>query len=128
MPDSVVPITAGTGTDIKTFLDAGSDHVQYIRSHSCTAVVLDSWTTSTTAATSRVAVDEARVALTFTNQSSTDVYLRPDSTAPTSSTYYLKLPAGASYEVPREWVELAWSVVAGAAGVGSLHIWKGTAA
>ena len=128
MADSVVPITAGTGTDVKTFLDAASDHVQYIRSHTCSAVTLDSWTTSTTAATSRVAADETRVALTFNNTSTTDCYVRPDSTAPTSSVYYVKIAAGALYEVPREWVELAWSVLAAASGVGSLHIWKGTAA
>lgn len=128
MADSVVPITAGTGTDVKTFLDAASDHVQYVRSHTCSAVTLDSWTTSTTAATSRVAADETRVALTFNNASTADVYVRPDSTAPTSSTYYVKIAAGALYEVPREWVELAWSVIASASSAGSLHIWKGTAA
>lgn len=128
MADSVVPITAGSGTDIKTFIDASSDHVQYMRSHTATAVTLDAWTTSTTAATSRVAVDETRVSLTFTNASSTDVYIRPDATAPTSTAYYVKLTAGDVYEVPREWVELAWSVVAGASGAGSLNIWKGTAA
>lgn len=126
--DSVVPITAGTGTDIKTFIDASSDHVQYVRPHTATALVLDSWTTSTTAATSRVAFDENRVSLTFTNASTATVYLRPDATAPTSSIYYVSLVAGALYEVPREWIELAWSVVASASSAGSLHIWKGTAA
>jgi hypothetical protein len=128
MADSVVPITAGTGTDIKTYIDAASDHVQYMRPHTGTAVTLDSWTTSTTAATSRAAADETRVCLTFTNASTADIYLRPDSTAPTSSIYYMKLPAGAAYEVPRELVELAWSVVASLSAAGSLHIWKGTAA
>lgn len=128
MADSVVPITAGTGTDIKTFFDAASDHIQYVRSHTATAVTLDNWTTSTTAVTSRVAADETRVSLTFTNQSTTDIYLRPDSTAPTTTVYYVKIAAGALYEVPREWVEVAWSVLAGASGVGSLLIWKGTAA
>lgn len=128
MADSVVPITAGTGTDVKTFIDAASDHVQYVRPHTGTAVVLDSWTTSTTAATSRAAADETRVSLTFTNASSTDVYIRPDATAPTSAIYYMKLTAGSVYEVPREWVELAWSVIAAASAAGSLHIWKGTAA
>lgn len=128
MADSVVGQTPGVGADVKTFLDASSDHVQYIRSHTCTAVTLDSWTTSTTAATSRVAADETRVALTFMNTSTADCYLRPDSTAPTVSVYYVKIAAGALYEAPREWVELAWSVLASASGAGSLHIWKGTAA
>lgn len=128
MADSVVAITAGTGTDIKTYLDAASDHVQYVRPHTATGLTLDSWTTSTTAATSRVAVDETRVSLTFTNSSTATIYLRPDATAPTSSVYYVSLVAGALYEVPREWCEVAWSVLASASGVGSLHIWKGTAA
>jgi hypothetical protein len=128
LADSVVGQTPGTGADIKTFLDASSDHVQYIRSHTGTAVTLDNWTTSTTAVTSRAAADETRVSLTFTNASTTDIYLRPDATAPTSSVYYVKIPANGLYEVPREWVELAWSVLAGASGVGSLLIWKGTAA
>lgn len=128
MADSTVPITAGTGTDVKTFLDAASDHIQYVRPHAATAPVLDSWTTSTTPATSRVAADTTRVALTFTNASSTDIYLRPDATAPTTAIYYAKLTAGTLYEVPREWAGLAWSVLAGANSAGSLHIWKGTAA
>jgi hypothetical protein len=126
--DSVVPITAGTGTDIKTFIDATFDHVQYFRSHTCTAVTLDSWTVSATAVTSRVAADETRVALVFTNTATVDVFIRPDATAPTSTVYFMKLSPGDMYEVPREWVELAWSVVGATAPSGVLNIWKGTAA
>jgi hypothetical protein len=125
--DTVVGFTPGTGADIKAYNDGSSDLVQYVRPHTASTSTLDAWTVSTTAATSRVASDEARVALVFTNASTTDVYARPDSTAPTSAAYFVKIPSGGLYEVPPEWRELAWSVLGASASTGALNIWKGTA-
>jgi hypothetical protein len=128
MADSSVPITAGAGTSIKTFLDAATVHVQYVRPHTGAAATVDSWTTSTTAATSRVAADETRTGLIFTNTSTATCYLRPDATAPTAAICMVIVPPGGMYEAVPEWRELAWSVVAAASSVGVLNIWKATAA
>lgn len=127
MADAVVPITAGSGTNIKTYSDGSSQHVQYVRRHTAATMTLDAWTVSTTAATSRAAADESRVTLAFTNTTSGAVFLRPDSTAPTATTYFLRMDAGDFYEVEDGLVELAWSVLGSAGSTGSLLIWKGTA-
>src|SRR3954468_16742041 len=116
MADSVIPITAGSGSDVKTFFDAASDHIQYVRPHTATASVLDAWTTATAGAASRVAADETRVALTFKNTSTATVWIRPDATIPTAATCYESLLSGETYEVPERWVELAWSVGSSASG------------
>lgn len=127
MPDTAFPVTPGAGRDVKVFQEVSTgDDVQYVRQHTATVMTLDSWPVSATAATSRVAADETRVALVFTNTSAGSCYLRPDATAPTTLVYLIEVPAGGTYEVPVQMVELAWSVVSVANNTGNLHIWKGT--
>ena len=117
MADVDVPITAGTGTNIRCFQRAGGDYDQYVREARVTAVgTLNTWTASTTAATSQVAADVSRVALLIVSQATGTVYLRFDSTAPTSSAFHWYLSPGDRYEVPVQWSQLAVSMVASTSG------------
>ena len=117
MPDVDVAITAGSGTNIRCFQKAGGDYDQYVREARVTAVgALNTWTASTTAATSQVAADVNRVALLITSQATGTVYLRFDSTAPTSAAFHWYLNPGDRYEVPLQWCQLAVSMVASTGG------------
>lgn len=125
--DSNVPITAGSGTTIDTFALAGGDHQQVVREARATAVTTNSWTVSTTASTSQIAADVNRVMLIMSNQSTVRVYLRFDSTAPTSSTYHWYLDSGDRWEVPVQLCTLAVSMLGDTTGSGSVHSLLATA-
>lgn len=125
--DSNVPITAGTGTTIDTFALAGGDHQQVVREARATAVTTNSWTVSTTASTSQIAADANRVLVLMTNQSTVRIYLRFDSTAPTSAIHHWYLESGDRWEVPAELCTLAISMLGASAGSGSMHSLLATA-
>jgi hypothetical protein len=131
MADSDVPITAGSGTDVHTFLNAASFHDQVVREAPSTAVAAPaSWALSLTGSTSTVAADITRRSVILWNASSTGtVYLRYDGTAPTTSAggYHDQVPPGGRLEVAKEMVTLAESYIASAAS-GSMNISLGTAA
>jgi hypothetical protein len=78
-------------------------------------VSTNTWTISTTASTSQLAADVNRVRVLMVNISGNRVYLRFDSTAPTSSAYAWYVEAGERYEVPPEFVTAACSMLGVAA-------------
>jgi hypothetical protein len=125
--DGTVPVTGGTGHDIKVYVDGASAKIQYVRPHTVVTPTLDAWTVTTAGAASRVAADEARTGLAFANASTTAVFVRPDNTIPTVATggWFAKIQPGDLYEVEPEWRELAWSVAGEGASSGTLNIWKG---
>lgn len=111
MPDSNVAITAGSGTLVDTFQLAGGDHQQVVRPAAATAVSLNTWTVTTTGQASQVAADLGRVGLLMVNTSTGRVYLRFDSTIPTSTAHHWFLEPGDRYEVPSALVALAVSML-----------------
>ncbi|NUP24018.1 MAG: hypothetical protein HOZ81_49785 [Streptomyces sp.] len=120
MADSAVPITPGSGANIDTYQLAGGDHQQVVREARATAVTTNTWTVSTTASTSQIAADTARVSVVMVNTSSVRVFLRFDSTAPTSTSHHWYLDGGDRYEVPPEMSALAVSMVGASATTGSI--------
>lgn len=110
--DSSVAITAGSGTTIDTFVPSGGDHQQVVRVAWATAVgSTNNWSISTTASTSQIAADINRVGLIITNNGAARVYLRFDSTAPTSSIFHWYLEPGDRWEVPDSLARLAVSML-----------------
>lgn len=117
MADSAVAITAGAGTNIDTFAVTGGDHQQVVREARATAVgALNSWTVATTASTSQIAADAGRVMLLMVSNASGRVYVRFDSTAPTSAAYHWFLDPGDRWEVPVQLSTLAVSMLGAVAG------------
>jgi hypothetical protein len=114
--NSTVAVTAGSGTDVKTFLDAASDHQQYVREIRADAETDNSWTVSTTASTSQIAADINRVGLLIVSAATGRVYLRFDSTAPTATSYHWYLDPGDRWEVPSHLCQLAVSMLGASAG------------
>lgn len=131
MADSSVPITAGSGTNVDTFAVSGGDHQQYVREAPATAVAAPtSWTISTTAGTSVIAADASRRAVILWNTSATaTVYLRHDSSAPTTAAggYHDSIPPSSRLVVEKELVTLAVSFI-GSATNGAVNIATATAA
>lgn len=125
--DSAVAITAGTGTNVDTVQLTGGDHQQIVREARATAVTLNTWTVSTTASTSQIAADVGRVAVLMVSAAAARVYLRFDSTAPTSSSYHWYLDPGDRWEVPAELSTLAVSML-GSTVSGTVLSMLGTAA
>lgn len=125
---SSVAATAGSGVDFETFLNAGSKHTQYVRERTATAVpAVNNWTISLTASAPQVTADTSRVAMLMVNNGTNRVYLRFDSTAPTSTVFHWFLEAGDRWEVPSKWVELAVSML-GTTASGNFLTTFGTAA
>ncbi|MCW2767927.1 MAG: hypothetical protein JWO11_3886 [Nocardioides sp.] len=117
MADSSVSITAGAGTAIDTFAVTGGDHQQVVREARATAVgTINNWTVATTASTSQIAADAGRVMLLMVSNASGRVYVRFDSTAPTSSVFHWYLDPGDRWEVPAEMCTLAVSMLGAVAG------------
>jgi hypothetical protein len=129
--DSDVPITAGSGTNIHTFLNGAGFHDQVVRESPATAIAAPtSWTLAVSAATSVIAADITRRSVILWNNSSTGtVYLRYDATGPTTAAggWHDQLPPGARLEVSKEMVTLAQSYIASVAS-GTLEISLATAA
>lgn len=110
--DSNVPITAGSGTTIDTVLTAAGDHQQVVRvAWATAAAAINNWTIATTASTSQIAADINRVGLTIVNNGAARVYLRFDSTAPTSAIFHWYLDPGDRWEVPDSLARLAVSML-----------------
>lgn len=129
MADSNVAITAGSGTSIDTYAVSGGDHQQIVREAKATAAgTPNAWTPSTTASTSQVAADASCVAKLMVNGSNTRVYLRFDSTAPTTSTYSYYLDPDDRWEVPLQLCTLAVSMLGANTGTGSFLTTSYTAA
>lgn len=131
MADSDVPITAGSGTNIHTFLNGAGFHDQVVRESPATAVAAPtSWTLAVVGTTSTIAADITRRSVILWNTSvSATVYLRYDGTAPTTAAggFHDEIPPGGRLEVAKELVTLAESFIASAA-VGTLNISLATAA
>jgi hypothetical protein len=104
-------ITEGVGLDVETFLTTAGDHQQRVRKSQASAVTTNSWTVATAASTSQIAADVNRVAVLMVNRSTGKVWLRFDSTAPTSTVYHWVLEPGDRYEVPFELTTLAVSML-----------------
>src|SRR3954462_2306997 len=110
MADSAVAVTAGTGTNVDTFQITGGDHQQVIRKAKATSKTNDAWTITTTGVATRIVADISRLAMTIVNGGSGRVYLRFDSTIPTSTTADWFLEAGDRYEVPEAMVAMQISL------------------
>lgn len=113
-----ITVTPGSGATVSTALMADGKEQQIVRGTRATASTLDAWPVVTTAATSRLAADFNRVALTICNNGNGRVYLRHDSTAPTTATdgYDVALEPGDVYVVPYEMAPLAVSMLGAVAG------------
>jgi hypothetical protein len=131
MGNSAVSVTPGSGANIDTFAIGSGDHQQIIRQATADAVSsagATTWTVSTTASQSQIAVDESRMAMLIYNGSTVRVYIRFDNTAPlaagTNAHWYLD--SGDRYEVPYGICQLAISIVAATAGTGTINFTLGT--
>lgn len=124
--NSTIAVTPGSGATLVTY-DVTAGKYQYVREFDATALTHGAWTLSTTAATSQIAADIQRAIILMVNTGGSRVYMRFDSTAPTSAVHHWYLDPGDRYEVPHQLVNLAVSFVADAA-VGSLTYALGTAA
>lgn len=123
-----VPITAGAGTNIETFQLASGAHQQYVREvRASAAAAINTWTPTATGQASQIAADENRVGLLIANGSSVRVYLRFDSTIPTTTTYHWYLDAGDRWEVPPALCQLAVSMLGQAAGANTVNSLLATA-
>lgn len=127
MADSTVAVTAGVGTPVQTFANAAGNHEQYTRERRATAETDNTWTVVTTASTSQIAADVTRVGLMMTSFATARVYLRFDSTAPTSANAHWFLDPGDRWEVPSHLCQLAVSMLGATAG-GTINSHLATAA
>jgi hypothetical protein len=122
VPDVDVPITAGTGTNIRAFQKVSGDYDQYVREAGATAKGTLSnipWLV-TTAGLPAVIAAETRVGLVIVSAATGTVYLRFDTTIPTPSAtpplYDWYLQPGDRYEVPLAFDAVAISMVGSTAG------------
>jgi hypothetical protein len=129
--DSNVPITAGSGTPVDAVLLAGGDYQQVVREAPATAASApDSWALAVSATTSKIAADVGRRAVILNNTSTTGtVYLRYDSTAPTTAQggWHDRIPPGYRMVLEKELATLVVSFIADVAS-GYLEIALATAA
>jgi hypothetical protein len=131
MANSSVSVTPGAGVLIDSHQVGNGDQQQIIRQATADAVssaAPTTWTVSTTASTSQIAADEARMSMLMYNASSVRVYIRFDSTAPlaagTNAHWYLD--AGDRYEVPYGICQLTVSIVGATSGTGTVNFTLGT--
>ena len=124
-----IPITAGVGTQIRAFQLAGGDYDQIMREARATAAAaLNTWTATTTGTASQIAADVTRVSVLLVSQATGRVWLRFDSTIPTTAALmHWYLDPGDRWEVPVQWCQLAVSMAASVAG-GQVNAALGTAA
>lgn len=90
MADVDIPITAGSGTNIRAFQKAGGDYDQYVREARGTAKGTLSnipWTVTTAGLSAVIAADVTRVGLVIVSGANGVVWVRFDATIPTSSAY-----------------------------------------
>lgn len=114
--DTTLAVTPGSGTTLKVYAQTSGGSIQYVRELDATAQTHGSWTLSTTASTSQIAADVQRLGIVMVNNGNGIVYLRFDSSPPSSTVNHWYLNPGDRYEVPHWWCGLAVSVIASAAG------------
>jgi hypothetical protein len=117
--DTTLAVTPGSGTTLKVYAQTSGGSVQYIRELDATAMTHGAWTLSATASTSYIAADVQRIGVIMVNNGSLPVYIRFDSTAPTTTVNHWYLDSGDRYEVPYYMASLAMSFVSTGTG-GSL--------
>ncbi len=125
--DTTLAVTPGSGTTLKVYAQTSGGSIQYVRQLDGTGLTHGSWTLSATATTSAIAADQARVGLTLVNNGSLNVYLRFDSTAPTTTVNHWYLAPGDRYEVPEAYHTFAISFISTGTG-GALTYSLATAA
>lgn len=119
MADVDIPISAGSGTLIRAYQRGAGDYDQYVRAAFGTAKGTLSnipWSVTTAGIASAIAADTSRVGLIIVSAASAALWVRFDSTIPTSATYDWLLNPGDRWEVPHEFVQLAQSWAGSAAG------------
>jgi len=102
---------SATSRAIAVYNETDGDRVQIVREHSATAVTHGTWTLATTAATV-ISADAQRVGVWITNTGGARVYMRFDTTAPTSTVHHWYLEPGERYEMPYWGTELAVAMLA----------------
>jgi hypothetical protein len=130
VPDVDIPVTAGAGTNIRAFQKASGDYDQYVRTVYGTAKGTLSnipWTVTTAGLASVIAADVTRVGLIVVSAATSLVWVRFDSTLPTSTAYDYLLNPGDRWEVPHEFIQLAQSWAGQSAG-GTMFAAAATAA
>jgi hypothetical protein len=129
--DVSIPITAGSGTNVHCFQRGDAAYDQYVREAPASGVAAPGhWTISLTATTSVLAADITRRMVILWNTSATaTVYLRYDTTAPTTATdgWHDKIPPGARLSFEKELTTLAVSMIGDIAN-GIIEICTATAA
>lgn len=119
MADVDIPITAGSGTNIRTFQKVSGDYDQYVRPVYGTArgtLANVPWTVITAGLSGAIAADVTRVGLIVISNANGIVWVRFDATLPTVSTFDWLLNPGDRWEVPHEFVQLQQSWTGAAAG------------
>jgi len=117
-----VPITAGVGTQVRCQQLAAGDYDQYVREARATGVAgAVQWAATTTGTASILAADSTRVSLLIQSYATGTVYLRFDTSVPTTGPPNAPLPhwylaPGDRWEVPVQLCQLAVSAVASSTG------------
>jgi hypothetical protein len=117
--DVDIPITAGSGTNIRAFQKAGGDYDQYVREARGTALGTLAnipWTVTTAGTTSVIAADVTRVGLLVISGANGIVYVNFGASAPTALNFDWILNPGDRWEVPIQFCQFAQSWVGAAAG------------
>lgn len=130
MADSTVAVTAGAGTLLKSSLvDAGANHVQYVRELPAdTTAAPGTWVLAVTA-TTIIAADAMRMGVMISNTGTARVFLRFDGSAATITLggYHTYLDPGDRWELPEWACRLPVSAIAQTVG-GTLTFFLGTKA
>lgn len=120
---AVIPITAGSGTNLHTEQRADLSHDQYVRVARATAkgtLPNIPWLVTTAGLANVIGADTTRVGLLLVNAGNGVVYIRFDATIPaptaTPPLYDWLLNPGERWDVPPEWSQLAVSMAGAAAG------------
>jgi hypothetical protein len=98
--DGTIGFTPGSGATVDVMIASTGEAQQYIRQVMATAITSSTWATSTTAGTSIIAADVTRVVVLMVNGATGRIYIRFDSTAPTSAAYHWYLEPNDRWEVP----------------------------
>jgi hypothetical protein len=123
MPVVDIPITAGIGTNVRSFQLVAGDYDQMVREARATAkgtLANIPWLATTAGLSNVIGADPNRVSLVIVNSATGTIYMRYDSTIPTPLAtpplYDWLLQAGDRYEVPQGLCQLAISMAASTAG------------
>ncbi len=119
MADVDIPVTAGSGTNIRAFQKASGDYDQYVREARGTAKgTLGNipWTVTTAGTANVIGADVTRVGLIVVSAANGIVWVRFDGTIPTATVYDWLLNPGDRWEVPVQFAQLALSMAGVSAG------------